>query len=89
MAKSTACQRRRECGVHELSVNQHVIRSLLTRSTLPARQVVVHTPWVIERQNLQLREVQSAIAAAKAGPPLPRPENSKSQTLLFEQGSEV
>jgi DNA invertase Pin-like site-specific DNA recombinase len=78
-----------EQAARELGVNRHVVRTLLKSGTLPATQVVVHAPWVIERQSLQLPAVQAAVGAAKAGQRLPRPENSKSQVLLFQEGSEV
>jgi len=34
---------------------------------LPARQVVPGAPWVIERKNLQLPQVQAQIQAVHAG----------------------
>jgi hypothetical protein len=73
----------------ELGVNRNVVRTLLVRGILPATQVVVHAPWVIERQNLKLPAVQAAVAAAKAGQRIPRQEHCESQVLLFQQGSEV
>jgi len=73
----------------ELGVKRHIVRSLLLDGTLPARQAVVHAPWVIERESLALPAVQAAVAAAKAGQRIPRRAASESQPLLFQQGSEV
>ena len=76
-------------AARELGVSNYVVRRLLLNGTLPARHVVVHAPWVIERQSLALPAVQEAVAAAKAGQQLPRRATSESQPLLFQQGSEV
>ena len=51
----------------ELRVSGTVIKRLLKEGILPARQVVSGAPWVIERNNLQLPQVQVQIQAVHAG----------------------
>ena len=51
----------------ELRVSGTVIKRLLKEGILPARQVVPGAPWVIERKNLQLPQVQAQIQAVHAG----------------------
>ena len=57
----------------ELGVSRTVVRRLIRERTLPAHQVVESTPWIIERASLQLRDVQVAVEAVRAGRALPRP----------------
>jgi DNA invertase Pin-like site-specific DNA recombinase len=72
-----------EEAADELGVSKHSVRALLSRGTLPAKHVVLHAPWVIERDKLQLPAVQAAVEATKAGRRLPRPVGAESQTPLF------
>ncbi len=48
-------------AAEELKVSQMVIRRLIKQKTLPARQVIKHAPWAIERTDLQLPAVRKAI----------------------------
>lgn len=73
----------------ELGVGRHVMRTLIRRGTLPARQVVRCAPWVIERADLQSPAVQEAALTVKNGQRLPCHKDPKSQPVLFQQGSEV
>jgi hypothetical protein len=56
----------------ELAVSAGVIRRLLERKVLPAKQVVQHAPWIIRREDLRLTEVQAYIEAVHAGKHGPR-----------------
>ncbi len=51
----------------ELGVSRTVIRRLIRERTLPALQVVESTPWIIERDSLQLPAVQAAVEAVQEG----------------------
>lgn len=41
-------------AAEELSVSPMVIRRLIANKRLPARQIIKHAPWVIERKDLGL-----------------------------------
>jgi hypothetical protein len=45
----------------ELQVSPMVIRRLIAQKRLPARQIIKHAPWVIERKDLNLPAVRKAI----------------------------
>jgi DNA invertase Pin-like site-specific DNA recombinase len=87
-----ACQRESprdwvtlEQAAGELGVSTTVVRRLLTSGVLPGRQVVRWAPWVIERQYLDLPEVQAEVQAVRDGRPCPRTGADKSQLPLFPQ----
>jgi DNA invertase Pin-like site-specific DNA recombinase len=61
----------------ELDVCPGVIRKLLMRKILPAKQVVENAPWLIKREDLQLEDVQHYVAAVHAGKAVPRHDNSQ------------
>ena len=76
----------------ELGVSLNLTRTLIKEGTLPAKQVVPCSPWIIERQDLQREAVQAAVAWSKSsrrGQHRPRTNNQESQVSLFQQGSEV
>jgi DNA invertase Pin-like site-specific DNA recombinase len=54
-----------------LGVSAHPVRRLIQRGILPARQVVRHAPWIIERRDLELPEVRHRIQAIRDGHRLP------------------
>jgi hypothetical protein len=66
------------CGV-----SHTVIRRLIRDKTLPARQVVETTPWIIAREDLSLPAVQAEIAAVKQGRQL-RKRNPNQRELPFK-----
>jgi hypothetical protein len=51
----------------ELSVSPMVIRRLIATKRLPARQIIKHAPWVIERKDLDLPAVRKAIWLVREG----------------------
>jgi DNA invertase Pin-like site-specific DNA recombinase len=72
-------------AAEELNVSPMVIRRLIAQKTLPARQIVKHAPWVIERKDLDLAAVRKAIWLVHEGL---RPSNShaENQESLFDVG---
>jgi hypothetical protein len=66
----------------ELQVSGTVIKRLLKERILPARQVVLGAPWLIERTNLQLPQVQEQIQAVHAGRKLSHPVVGQAQLPL-------
>ena len=66
----------------ELEVSTGVIRRLLERKVLPAKQVVQNAPWVIRREDLRLPEVQTYIEAVHAGKHGPRLDSKQSMFRL-------
>jgi hypothetical protein len=49
-----------------------VIKRLIEQDVLPAMQVVESTPWIINRSDLDLAEVQAQVRAVQDGRKLPR-----------------
>jgi hypothetical protein len=60
-------------AAEELRVSRSVLRRLIRAKLLPAKQVVKHAPWVIERKDLDLTAVQEAIRALGRGKRCPCP----------------
>jgi hypothetical protein len=56
-----------EAAARELRVSNTVVKRLIRQRTLPARQVVEYAPWIIDKKNLLLPEVQQAVRAARRG----------------------
>jgi hypothetical protein len=46
-----------------------VIRTMIRKRYLPARQVAKHTPWAIRREDLQRPEIKNYLKAARPGKP--------------------
>jgi Recombinase zinc beta ribbon domain/Helix-turn-helix domain len=46
-----------------------VIRTMIRKQFLPARQVAKHAPWTIRREDLQRPEIHNYVKAARAGKP--------------------
>jgi len=46
-----------------------VIRTMIRKRYLPARQVAKHTPWTIRREDLQRPEIKNYLKAARPGKP--------------------
>jgi len=61
-----------ELASEELQVSHTVIRRLIREETLPAKQLVPATPWIIARSSLSLPEVHEAAKAVREGRQLPR-----------------
>lgn len=72
-----------EQAAKELGVSHTVIRRLIREGTLPARQVVESTPWIIDRDSLSLEPVQIAVAAVRSGRQLRKP-NPKQAEIPFK-----
>ena len=60
-------------AAEELRVSRSSLRRLIQAKLLPAKQVVQHAPWVIERTDLNLAAVQEAVRAAGQGKRRPCP----------------
>lgn len=58
----------------ELGVNVAVVRTMVKHNVLPARQVAVGLPWMIERHDLSRPDVRTRARDAKAGLKGPREE---------------
>ncbi len=69
----------------ELEVSRTFVRRLIREGTLPATQVVESAPWVIERQNLSLANVQSEVQAVHSGRALPRHDPNQAE-IAYKQG---
>jgi predicted RNA methylase len=54
-------------AAEELSVSPMVIRRLIASKRLPARQIIKHAPWGIERKDLDLPAVRKAIWVVHEG----------------------
>jgi DNA invertase Pin-like site-specific DNA recombinase len=76
-------------AAEELKVSPMVVRKLIGNKTLPARQIIKHAPWVIERKDLQLPAVRRAAWFIHQGQRVPRIANDDSQSSLFLDSSEV
>lgn len=61
----------------ELGVSPTVVRRLIGDGTLPAKQVVATTPWIIDRESLTLPTVQTEIDAVKTGRQPPREDSTQ------------
>lgn len=76
-------------AAEQLTVSPPVIRRLIDDGILPAKQVIRSAPWVIQREDLDLPAVQSAVNAVKTGRRSPRSVDAKTQVPLFQPHDEV
>ena len=72
-----------------LSVSDAVVRRLVMRKTLPAKQIVKFAPWMIERAHLELPAVHRAVRLVHTGKRSPSLNTSNAQTPMFIDASEV
>ena len=72
-----------------LSVSDAVVRRLVMRKTLPAKQIVKFAPWMIERAHLELPAVHRAVRLVHTGKQSPSLTTSNAQTPMFIDASEV
>lgn len=56
-----------ESAATQLKVSPTVVRRLITRGMLPAKQIVATAPWVIQAQDLAADAVQHYVAAVHCG----------------------
>jgi hypothetical protein len=71
-----------EQATTQLGVSHTVVKRLIRQQTLPATQVVATTPWIINRQDLDLPAVQSDIAVVRSGRQLLRTDPNQAQIPL-------
>jgi hypothetical protein len=71
-----------EQAAEELGVSHTVIRRLIRERTLPAKQVVASTPWIIARESLTISDVQNAVQAVRAGRQLPKADPKQAELPL-------
>src|SRR5579871_773675 len=67
----------------QLGISPMSVRRLIARRIIPAKQIVTHAPWVIERIALERDEVRRAVNAIKQGRRNPLPENPDQEKLDF------
>jgi excisionase family DNA binding protein len=67
-------------AAEQLGVNVGVVRKLVQRQVLPAKQLVRGAPWIINRTDLQQSEVQCYIAAVHNNRRVPR--HDPAQTVI-------
>lgn len=60
-----------EKAARALEVSQTVVKTLIRKNILPAKQVVTFAPWVIEQKDIASPRVQAAARAAKRGCRIP------------------
>ena len=67
---------------NELGISTQSVRKLIRQKILPAKQVVAHAPWVIERKALEIPAVQEATNAIREGRRIPRRDPQQRQLPL-------
>ena len=60
-----------EKAARALGVSQTVVKTLIRKNILPAKQVVTFAPWVIEQKDIDSPRVQAAARGAKRGGHIP------------------
>jgi DNA invertase Pin-like site-specific DNA recombinase len=70
-----------EAAAAQLAVSPTVVRKLITRGVLPAKQVVETAPWVIQAEDLTREAVQCYIAEVHRGRSGPRIADPSQLTL--------
>ena len=71
-----------EQAAARLGVSHTVVKRLIRQQTLPATQVVASTPWIINRQDLDLPAVQAEIEAVRGGRQLRRTDPNQARIPL-------
>jgi len=70
-----------EAAAAQLKVSATVVRRLITRGTLPAKQIVATAPWVIQAQDLSRDTVQQYVDAVHRGRRSPPIDDTNQLTL--------
>ncbi len=60
-----------EKAAQALGVSHTVVKTLIRKNILAAKQVVAFAPWVIEREDLESPQVQAAVRTVKRGRHIP------------------
>jgi hypothetical protein len=60
-----------EKAAQALEVSQSVVKTLIRKNILPAKQIVSFAPWVIEQKDIESSRVQTAARAAQRGRHVP------------------
>jgi hypothetical protein len=66
-----------------LKVSDAVVRRLVAQKTLPAKQIVKFSPWMIEREHLDLPAVHRAVRLVHTGRHDPSRMPNHAQTWMF------
>jgi DNA invertase Pin-like site-specific DNA recombinase len=72
-----------------LRVSEMVVRRLIAKKSLPAKQIVKFAPWMIDRSHLDLPAVRKAIRFVHAGRHSPLIASDNAQTRMFTDSSEA
>ena len=64
-------------AANKLNVGMSVIRTMIKRRILAARQIGKGAPWMIQREDLQCSKVQNYVRGARAGKVGPRRDNNQ------------
>ncbi len=70
-------------AANELKVSDAVVRRLVVQKTLPANQIVKFSPWMIEREHLNLPAVHRAVRLVHTGRRDQSRMTNDAQTRLF------
>ena len=71
-----------EKAARALEVSQTVVKTLIRKNILPAKQVVTFAPWVIEQKDIASPRVQAAARAAKRGCRIPPTVSNQTELTL-------
>lgn len=71
-----------------LKVSDAVVRRLVSQKTLPPKQIVKFSPWMIEREHLDLPAVHRAVRLVNTGRRAPSRVSSGAQTRMFGDADE-
>jgi DNA invertase Pin-like site-specific DNA recombinase len=69
-------------AAQEVGVSHTVIRRLIRQGSLPAKQVVESTPWILNREDLSLPDVRRDIEAVRSGRQLQRRDPNQGEIAL-------
>lgn len=71
-----------EGAAEKLEVSHTVVKTLIRKGILPAKQVVAFAPWVIESKDVESPAVRAAAGAAKRGQRLPPTDPGQTELTL-------